>query len=106
MDAAERRLHEVPYSVMEDESVERGRIDALYLKDGVWTIIEFKTDWVPKEKDIESLLVDKDYLDQARRYLVASGRLLGRPPRCFFCMLNCGAAVHLYPVASLPRRKA
>ena len=106
MDAAERRLHELPYSLMVAGTVESGSIDALYLKDGVWTIIEFKTDWVPKKEDIETLLADKDYLDQARRYMVAVRRLLGRPPRCFLCLLNCGAAVHLVPVLSLPRRKA
>jgi ATP-dependent exoDNAse (exonuclease V) beta subunit len=106
MDSAERRLHEVPYSLMEDGSVESGSIDALYLKDGIWTIIDFKTRRMPKVKNIESLLAKEGYLDQARRYLVAVQRLLGRPPRCFLCLLNCGQAVHLYPVPSLLQRKA
>ncbi len=106
MDAAERRLHEVPYSLMVDGSVERRIIDALYLKDGVWTIIEFKTGEFKDEADFQRRLKEEDYLGQARRYLDAVRRLLGRPPRCFLCLLNCAQAVHRVPVPSLPEKKA
>ena len=74
--AADRRLHEVPYSHVLDGRVESGIIDALYLKDGVWTIVEFKTDQVRNEAELERLLAAEDYLAQAQRYTAAAGNLL------------------------------
>ena len=98
MDAADRRLHEVPYSLMVDERGESGIIDALYLREGIWTIVEFKTDEVRNEADFERLLAEEDYLAQAQRYISAAERLLGQRPRFILCMLNYGGGVHLYPV--------
>jgi len=96
MDEAERRLHEVPYSLEVDGQFESGIIDALYLREGTWTIVEFKTDSVKDEVDFERLLKEKDYLIQARRYVAAMEHLLGQRPRCILCMLNWGRTVRLY----------
>ncbi|MBL7183284.1 MAG: hypothetical protein ISS50_02415, partial [Anaerolineae bacterium] len=98
MDAADQRLHEVPYSLVVDGRVESGIIDALYLREGVWTIVEFKTDEVRDEADFERLLADEDYLVQAQRYIAAAERLLGQRPRFSLCMLNYAGGVHLYPL--------
>jgi len=95
MDSADRRLHEVPYSLVVDGRVESGIIDALYLREGIWTIVEFKTDDVRDQTAFEALLAEEDYLRQARRYLSAAEQLLGQRPRFILCMLNYAGAVHL-----------
>ena len=95
MDGADRRLHEVPYSLVVDGCIESGIIDALYLQEGIWTIVEFKTDEVRGEADFERLLAREDYLAQAQRYVTAAERLLSQRPRLILCMLNYAGAVHL-----------
>jgi ATP-dependent helicase/nuclease subunit A len=98
MNTAERRLHEVPYSLVVDGQVESGIIDAVYLRDGSWTIVEFKTDEVRTRVAFDQLLAKEDYLEQAQRYLSAAGRLLGQQPRLILCMLNYAGVVYLHPV--------
>jgi ATP-dependent exoDNAse (exonuclease V) beta subunit len=100
MDGADRRLHEVPYSIVVDGRVERGIVDALYRSEGVWALVEFKTDRVRDQADLERLLAEQDYVGQARRYGSAAERLVGQRPSVVLCMLNCGGAVYLHPVAS------
>jgi ATP-dependent exoDNAse (exonuclease V) beta subunit len=95
MDTADRRLYEVPYSLMVDGCVENGIIDALYLRDDMWTIVEFKTDRVADRVQFEALLAAEDYAAQTRRYVAAAERLLGQRPRCILCMLNYAGGVHL-----------
>ena len=56
MAGADRCLHEVPYSIEVDGRVESGIIDTLYLREGVWTLVEFKTDRIRDEADLERLL--------------------------------------------------
>jgi ATP-dependent exoDNAse (exonuclease V) beta subunit len=97
MNDADRRLHEVPYSLPAKDGVESGIIDSLYLRESNWRIIEFKTDRVRNRADFERLLTEEDYLTQARRYLAAAERLLGERPGFMLCMLNYGGAVHLEP---------
>jgi ATP-dependent exoDNAse (exonuclease V) beta subunit len=96
MDQADRRLHEVPYSLEVDEQIESGIVDALYLREGAWTIVEFKTDRVKDETDFERLLKEQGYVTQARRYIAAIEQLTGQRPRCILCMLNWDEAVQLY----------
>jgi ATP-dependent helicase/nuclease subunit A len=96
MDRADRRLHEVPYSLVVDGQVESGIIDALYQRDGLWTIVEFKTDRVKDRSELERVLVDEGYAAQAQRYVTAADRLLGETPQSILCMLNYGGSVHLH----------
>ena len=98
MDGAERRLHEVPYSLEVNGRVESGIIDVLYLREGAWTIVEFKTDRVKDQADLERVLAKEKYEVQARRYVAAVERLLGQRPRSILCMLNYAGGVRLYPV--------
>jgi len=97
MNDADRRLHEVPYSLLKENGVESGIIDSLYLRESIWSIVEFKTDQVRNEADLKKLLAEEDYLAQARRYVAAAERLLGERPRLILCMLNYAGAVHLVP---------
>ena len=96
MDEADKRLHEVPYSLVADGRVESGIIDALYLRKSAWTIAEFKTDRVEDRADFERLLKREDYLAQAQRYVIAVERLLGQRPRVVLCMLNYAGGMHLH----------
>jgi ATP-dependent helicase/nuclease subunit A len=95
MNSAQRRLHEVPYSRVTEGQIERGIIDAMYFHEGIWTIVEFKTDRVKDAHDFEKLLSGEDYVEQAQRYISAVEHLLGQRPRCVLCMLNYAGAVHL-----------
>jgi ATP-dependent helicase/nuclease subunit A len=98
MDQADRRLHEVPYSLAETGSVESGVIDALYLRNGLWTIVEFKTDEVKDERRFRELLEEEDYVEQVQQYIEAVKYLLGEDPRPILCMLNYGGAVRTHTV--------
>jgi ATP-dependent exoDNAse (exonuclease V) beta subunit len=98
METAQQRLHETPYSLKVDGRVDSGIMDALYLREGAWTIVEFKTDEVRDAADFERLLAEKDYLAQAQRYALATERLLGQRPRVILCMLNYAGGVYLLPV--------
>jgi ATP-dependent exoDNAse (exonuclease V) beta subunit len=97
MAGAQKRLHEAPYSrINEDGQVESGIIDALYRRDGIWTIVEFKTDRVADPAALEALLKRDDYLPQAERYRAAVERLMGQPPHLILCFLDCAQAVHVH----------
>jgi ATP-dependent exoDNAse (exonuclease V) beta subunit len=95
MEAAERRLHEVPYSLVVDGRQDRGAIDALYLGGDGWTIVEFKTDEVHDQSELDSLLETTDYVPQMNRYVDAVERLLGRRPRALLCWLDFIRKVHI-----------
>ncbi len=99
---AERRLHEVPYSLITDDGrVENGIIDALYLRGGgsaggAWTIVEFKTDHIAGAAALERLLAEEDYLAQAERYATAVERLLGKRPKASLCLLDYAGGIHVH----------
>ena len=103
MAGAERRLHEVPYSLVTDDGpIESGIIDALYLRDGgatngAWTIVEFKTDHVRDVAALERLLAEADYLAQTERYVTAVEQLLGHQPTAILCLLDYAGGVHIQP---------
>ncbi len=105
LDTADRRLHEVPYSLEEDGRVQRGKIDLLYRRDGEWTIVEFKTDEVRSSSQFRRVLDEKGYEVQARQYAAAAGRLLGVRPRCLLCMLDDRASIRTYFVPEAGRLK-
>ena len=94
MTAADRRLHEVPYYLERDGAVDSGAMDALFLRDGVWTIVDFKTDELRDPGDIERAWATA-YRTQAERYLEASERLLGTRPRFILCLLNYAGQVEI-----------
>jgi ATP-dependent exoDNAse (exonuclease V) beta subunit len=98
IETAERRLHEVPFSVERDGRIDSGQIDLLYLTDGVWTMVELKTDRVRNREHFEAVLREKAYVDQARRYADAAEELLGRRPRCLLWMLDYGRGTRVYSV--------
>ena len=99
LERAERRHHEVPYSLKVDGQIESGVIDLLYKADGTWTIVEFKTYHVSNAAHLGALLSCSDFLEQAQRYRRAVRVLLRVAPRCHVCFLDYAGTVHL---ASVP----
>ncbi len=95
MDVAEQRLHEIPYSVSIDNRSENGVLDALYLHDSVWTIVEFKTDVVADEYGLDRLFDEQDYRAQVRRYSTAVEHVLGSRLATKLCLLDYADTVRV-----------
>ena len=93
MESAERRLHEVEYALDADEHIATGKIDALYLRAGAWTIVEFKTDHLRDQDALAKKLAQEDYLVQARRYADAVVQMIHQSPRVALCFLDVARAV-------------
>jgi ATP-dependent helicase/nuclease subunit A len=101
MAAAERRFHEVPFSLLTDGQVESGVIDVLFQKGGVWTVVEFKTSHISNEGSLRALLGSNDFREQARRYLRAVRLLLGQVPRVVVCLLDYRGAVQVETIPAV-----
>lgn len=95
MNSAQRRYHEIPYTTAVNGQIEQGVIDALYQKNGAWSLVEFKTDRVINDKEIDNLLQEKDYRDQVGTYLEVAENMLGQQPRPVLCFLNFQHGVKL-----------
>ena len=103
MAAAERRLHEVPYTLMDDQGrLEQGIVDAIYLQNGLWTVVDFKTDRIEDAADFNRLAVERGYREQLKRYGSAVTRLTGHQPRTVLCMLNFAGRIYLEPEITNP----
>lgn len=101
MSGADCRLHEVPYGlVAENGHVESGIVDALYRRDGRWTVVEFKTDEIRDEAKLQALLAETDYVVQAERYARAVDRLLGSRPAIILCFLDYAGGVQEHLIRS------
>jgi ATP-dependent exoDNAse (exonuclease V) beta subunit len=99
--SADRCLTEVPYDYVDKYGhVEHGRIDALYLRNGVWTIVDYKTDEIGSEENLQNFVAEMKYGKQLCRYSEAVTRLLGQRPRAFLCFLDYGGDVYLHPKPS------
>ncbi len=85
MEAAERRLHEVPYSLEVEGGVDNGILDAIFVRDGAWTVVEFKTDDVRDEAGLEQAVVQRG-LCRAEAALPGCGRALVGPAASVFAV--------------------
>jgi ATP-dependent exoDNAse (exonuclease V) beta subunit len=91
---AEVRLFEVPYSLINAAGeVEYGLVDALYLYENQWHLVEYKTDFVRSLDDINTLLEQKDYVQQMTRYVNAVTKLIKKRPFPNLCFVNAGGTV-------------
>jgi ATP-dependent exoDNAse (exonuclease V) beta subunit len=95
MAGAERRLHEVPYSLTVDGQVESGMIDVLYQRDGKWTIVELKTTRTRAAAGAQPIWEDEAVRAQSERYLRAMRTLVGGQIRFALCVLDCAGEVHV-----------
>jgi len=97
LDQAER-YHEVPYAVEVDGAPKSGIVDLLCRFDGGWTLIEFKTDELQAEANLEAHIRKKKYDQQVQEYVAATTTLLGEHPRALLVFLNVGGEVRLVPI--------
>jgi ATP-dependent helicase/nuclease subunit A len=98
VEAADERLHEVPYSVVGNDGRTDARvIDLLFRKGEVWTILEYKTNRAADQAAARRLMRENRYDVQARCYLRAAEDLLGVRPQLVICWLDCGARVWPMP---------
>ena len=94
MGTAEQRLHELPYSLLDDQGlVKQGVIDVLYLKDGIWTVVDYKTDRLRDEAVLRALPDMEKYRQQVQSYGAAVEQLAGHKPRLILLFLNYGGSV-------------
>lgn len=100
MDTADRRLHELPFSYAHDGLPPNGIIDALYERDGRWTVVDFKTDDL-RHKTPKQVLDGSDYEQQVQRYGLATAALLGTKPRLLIYFLDAPAGMGEHPVTPL-----
>jgi ATP-dependent exoDNAse (exonuclease V) beta subunit len=97
IDAAEPRLHEVPYTYASANGrVDSGRIDLLYRIDGTWQVLDFKTDHIWDEEVLGRYI--EEYRPQMLRYRQAVERLLGESPLVRLCFLDAMGEVKVKQV--------
>jgi ATP-dependent helicase/nuclease subunit A len=93
---AERRLHEVPYALLDDQGrPEHGTIDLLYRRDGRWTVVDFKSEWLADPPSARQRQMVARHQEQLDRYAAAVERLLGERPRTCLCLLDAAGRVAL-----------
>jgi ATP-dependent exoDNAse (exonuclease V) beta subunit len=87
IEAAAQRSHEVPYTLeLADGRPGSGVIDLLYRSQDTWKIIDFKTDNLDSQDDIEQAMVE--YRPQVTRYVEAVNRLLRVQANASICFLD------------------
>lgn len=86
--SAGRRLHEVPFHLQFNGSMKTGYIDLLYRKNGIWRLIDFKTDRIQDEVALRQILKEKDYTQQVQSYGAAVQKLMGVVPQLELCWLD------------------
>ena len=96
MTRAERLLHEIPFSLQRQNELPLiGLIDALFLEDSGWVLVEYKTDRILNRDAYQKLWNKNDYQEQVDGYLEAAEQLLGERPQPILCFLNYEKQVHL-----------
>jgi ATP-dependent exoDNAse (exonuclease V) beta subunit len=87
--------------VTEREGRIRSRIiDLLFERNGRWTVVDFKTDRLRDEKDLQSPQIEK-YREQIREYVTAVNEMLGVKAAGQLCFLDVGGRVRLEPVEAV-----
>ena len=96
MVGAKRLLHEIPFSLPRQNDLPLiGLIDALFLEESGWVLVEYKTDRIQNRDAYQRLWKEKDYQEQVEGYLTAAEQLLGTRPQPILCFLNYERRVHL-----------
>ncbi len=97
IEAATERKHEVPYTLLlPDGRLGSGIIDLLYRSQDVWKIIDFKTDNLDAQEDIDRAV--DEYRPQVARYVEAVTRLLRVQPKASICFLDAMGEVAVIDV--------
>ncbi|MHB9034443.1 MAG: PD-(D/E)XK nuclease family protein, partial [Anaerolineae bacterium] len=90
---AEERYHELPYTRQAGSRTESGVFDLLYRHQGVWRVLDFKTDAISSEADRLRLVAE--YSAQMNRYVSAASQLLQSAVAVRLCFLDDQGAISL-----------
>jgi ATP-dependent helicase/nuclease subunit A len=94
---ADVRRHEIPFSYLTSGKFpDTGIIDMLYKVGEKWHLLDFKTDDIANEIEVEEKILL--YRDQLLRYRQASIKLLGSTPNTKICFLNFMGQVKIVEV--------
>jgi ATP-dependent helicase/nuclease subunit A len=89
---ADERYHELPYTLsLPQGGMDIGTIDLLVRYDDRWTIIDFKTDELRDEEELDKAV--EGYRPQLMRYKNAVRELLGNECQVILCFLDYEGAV-------------
>lgn len=91
IEQAMQRYHELPFSrPLADGKTAIGVIDLLYRDEDGWTIVDFKTDALRNEDELQKILEDKlrGHRKQITRYKSAVEFLMHETPRSQLCYLD------------------
>ncbi|MCK4316274.1 MAG: hypothetical protein KAX24_10935, partial [Anaerolineae bacterium] len=96
------RHHELPYAVEVEDFPKNGIVDLLACSDGIWTLVEFKTDELGAGTNMKAHARKKGYYEQVRGYVTAVTHLLGERPRALLVFLNVGGQVEVVTLDTTP----
>jgi len=98
IDESSRRLHEVPFNHLTEGHAKFGLIDLLYNRDGIWHIVDFKSENIHDAAKLDKLEDEKGYKKQIQAYGRAVEELLGTTPQLKLCYLDCADNIKVRPV--------
>jgi len=97
IEAAEIRKHEIPYTFIGSGNVaDTGIMDLLYKNEEGWQVVDFKTDELSDEEDLEQAV--KEYTAQLSGYSRAGQALLRENVLTRICFLDYQGGVKLVEV--------
>ncbi len=96
--AAEQRMHEVPYAYLDPNknASARGTIDLVYRTGENWTLVDFKTDRAKNRAHMEAIIREEAYDSQVARYVRAMQTLLNASPRALICFLDVSGKIEVW----------
>jgi ATP-dependent exoDNAse (exonuclease V) beta subunit len=94
IDSVEEVQREIPFmTVNPDGRVESGQIDLLWRGPGGWRLVDFKTDTLRNEAELNAAV--EEHRGQVERYIRCAADLLGVRPVGLLCFLDAVGEVHL-----------
>lgn len=98
--SAEDVQHEIPFTTSDPEGVvQSGQIDLLWRDAGRWKIVDFKTDTLRDDDDLEAAV--KRHRGQVERYVRSAANILGEQPVGMLCFLDLQEQVKLVEIGRI-----
>jgi ATP-dependent exoDNAse (exonuclease V) beta subunit len=89
-------LREIPYvRSMNDSAIEEGKIDLLFEEADGWVVVDYKTDWVSREKEGRDAFFREKYSSQVREYVEALKCLSLQVNSAYLLLARTGDAVKI-----------
>jgi ATP-dependent helicase/nuclease subunit A len=95
--SAQNVQHEIPFTTSDPEGVvQSGQIDLLWRDAEGWKIVDFKTDTLRSDEDLEAAITR--HRKQVERYVRSAANILGEQPIGMLCFLDSQEQVELVEV--------